>query len=58
MKKGLFLICCFFLSLAGCSDDKEEINTELELKTAQVLGFSGPATSVIALTSSSEWNWK
>lgn len=47
--------------LAGCSENKEEIDAMLELKTAQVLGFSGPATSVIEFTSSSEWelevNW-
>lgn len=61
MKKGLFLICCFCLFLAGCSEDKEEIDAELELITAQVLGFSGPATAMIEFTSSSEWelevNW-
>lgn len=39
MKKGLFLICCFFLFLAGCSDDKEEINAELELKTDRCWDF-------------------
>ncbi len=54
MKKSLFLLWCLCLLLFGCDKDKEQ-DAEMELKTAPILKFAGPSTSMIEFTSSSDW---